>query len=337
MPPMSEWVEICRANQATAVKHALRQAGWVRKAPSPVGPELGQQVNLYWAEVCRARADKVAACLPSFGMVPTAPLGVELTKEVAALLPILVEQKWNYTKSPERLVWTELAKCLPQVSQAQVFLLAKAGQQETLSALLLRKAWTPTPAEFFEIAGAMEQNFGYKGDYMLEAAQQANPDLVSQATAAYRRSLERLLTNHSQLFVRKDREKEVVAEKEASLVRLCQALEPHGGLEASQVMARLADKGNLALVSVLGRVGCCLPSTPQAQKKFFAAMLSPTFEGEADLRLQDEPWGRWVRQAFRGAWEKKDNPAVVTAWDGWVLEHRLEDASPSSPGSRPRL
>ena len=102
-------------------------------------------------------------------------------------------------------------------------------------------------------------------------------------------------------------------------------------------MVRLADKGNLALVSALGRVGCSLPSTPQAQKKFFAAMLRPSFEVEADLRLQDEPWGRWVRQAFRNGWKKKDNPAVVTAWDGWVLEHRLEDASPSSSGNRPRL
>lgn len=55
MPPVSEWVEICRANQAPAVKHALRQAGWVRKAPRPAEPELAQQVNLYWAEVCRAR------------------------------------------------------------------------------------------------------------------------------------------------------------------------------------------------------------------------------------------------------------------------------------------
>lgn len=334
---MPDWVEICRANRATVVKHALRQAGWVRQTVARLEPALAQEVNLYWAEVCRARADKVAACLPSFGMAPSYPYGPVLTEEVDALLAVVLKKRWDYTKSPELLCWNELARCLPRLSWAQAKVLAEAGQQETLSALLLRKAWAPTPAEFFEIAGFMEQNFGYKGDYMLEAAQQANPDLVSQATDAYRRSLERLLTNHSQLFVRKDREKQVVAEKEASLVRLCQALEPHGGLDSSQVMARLADKGNLALVSALGRVGCSLPSTPQAQKKFFAAMLRSTFEGEADLRLQDEPWGRWVRQAFRGAWEKKDNPAVATVWDGWVLEHRLEAASPSSSGNRPRL
>lgn len=337
MPPMSEWVEICRANQATAVKHALRQAGWVRKAPSPVGPELGQQVNLYWAEVCRARADKVAACLPSFGMVPTAPLGVELTKEVAALLPILVEQKWNYTKSPERLVWTELAKCLPQVSQAQVFLLAKAGLQEDLSTLLRRKVWMPTPADFFKVARSMEEYYGHAGDYLLEAAQQANPDLVHQELDAYRRSLSRLLLNHARTFGERDRDQKVVQEKEAGIVALCQALAPYGGLEVSQALVRLADQKNLDLVGAMGQAGACLPPTPHAQKRFFTFLLEPRFQGKADLRLQEPVWGRWVREAFPNVWEKTTNPSVTSVWDAWVLDHRLGQAEPASSGSRPRL
>ena len=100
----------------------------------------------------------MAACLPSFGLAPSYPYGLVLTKEVDALLAVVLKKRWDYTKGPELLCWNELARCLPHLSWAQAKVLAEAGQQETLSALLLRKAWTPTPAEFFEIAGAMEQN-----------------------------------------------------------------------------------------------------------------------------------------------------------------------------------
>ena len=55
LPAMPDWVEICRANRATAVKQALRQAGWVRQTVARLEPALAQEVNLYWAEVCRAR------------------------------------------------------------------------------------------------------------------------------------------------------------------------------------------------------------------------------------------------------------------------------------------
>ena len=338
LPSFDEWERLCRGNAPSDIKHALRTRGWSGNNKASVEPALALEVNRYWAQVCRARAERAASCLPGLGFVPTFPYGEELTKEVEAMLVTLNKQRWSYVKTRDENCWDQLVRCLPHLSDEQSLKLAESGRWLNLMALLDSGAWSPRSEAFFKTARVMEENYGYQGDYLLEAAYRANPGLVEEQTAAFRRSVERRLTNHVDLYRSSRKKKDQMQAAEEGLVVLCQALEPHGGVMSSTALHLLAERGNFRLVSVLGRLGSALPSEEGSQKRFFAAMLKAPFEGEADGRLEENPWRHWLDQCDPQVWSsnKSVNPAVVAAWTAWSLERRLaeEPAARSTPKVR---
>ena len=327
LPTPDEWIALCKRNDTSTVKRALHERGWLKNGAEPSDTADRQRINAYWAHACKVGAHKTASCLPALGFVPTVPYGPELEGAIEGLLAHLGKHRWSPSKTPQHFCWAHLLRCLPELSTSQARLLAQAGRHEDLASLLLRRAWRPRPEVFFEVARSMEECFGHQGDYLLDAAQRADPSLVAQQTEAFRRSLGRLLDNHTALLTRQD--KATIAERETALVRLHKAIEPFGGTVNSRAILKLAERGSLTLVSALGAVGYSLPDLPQAQRKFFAAMLESPFQGEGDPRLREQPWRTWAHQALEGAWEASCNPRITAAWSAWRLEQALAIGGPA--------
>lgn len=339
MPSMDQWEKECRRNDRSSVKGALREHGWVRKTAPPSQGPVRRQMNLCWAKVMETKADQVAMVLPSFGVLPVRPYGEEFGKQLGKLFTALEKDCFSYTKTKPQLIWAQLAPVLPHLSLEQARKLAKAGDQEGLSTLLASGAWKPSSVEFFEVAGTLEKGFGHKGDYLLEEGHRALPNLVDEQPEAFARSVGRLVKNYAQRFAGEtyrnanDARAKEAAAKEADLVELCRALEPHGGLKGVVLNAVVAKSGNLAMLSVLGRVGCGLSVGAMERGKFFREVLAVPFEGNSDPRLEEVPWRAWVCKAPSAAVEHDSNPAVVAHWKQWVLDQRL-DASPDTLSRR---
>lgn len=64
LPDPARWERVCRANDASAAKAVLRDAGWGSGRAGTLHPLVQEGVDRCWSEACLAGSDRVLACQP---------------------------------------------------------------------------------------------------------------------------------------------------------------------------------------------------------------------------------------------------------------------------------
>ena len=338
-PAPDAWANACSANSSSQAKDLLRQKGWNKGAKPPTAPSLVASMTSAWVEVCRTRAHQVALVMPGCGVVPgDSP---ELREAVDVLLAKLVEQKWSsHTASPEERVWWVLVNHTPHVTQQQRQALMKAGRSEELLILMERGLWQPSAREVLEVMDAMKGEWGERGDVLLLGLLQTNLDALHEAPDGCRLTAIRLLRsfNDSYASFGRNRQKLPAAgqKREGMLVTLCDRFAEAGvALGAEHYLLSLARNHRIELIAAMGRAGTDLPDLPGERKTFFSLLLSTPVQPN-DVRLEENPWGRWLRSPKAEVVMEMSNlgsNVLASTWKQW----RLEASFPAVAPVRPRV
>ena len=350
LPDLARWERICRSNDPSAAKVALREAGWGPGMGGSVLPVVQQGVDRCWLVACQESSDRVLSCLEGFGFLPSdSPLVHQATDE---LLSRLSGRGLSCRKDQSVRAWGLLLPHLVRFTDEQASLLAVAGRSRDLLELLGREAWVPRSGPLLYVMEQLKEQFSRADLFdLMEYVLNRFPDLGTVQPQASLQWLRHLVEEHA--YRGRSGELDQAQLQLRVLDGLLASIVAGQGVEAlrklpgeGSLLLLACTSDDLALVTLLGRHGCdpCWLEATGTPLKFFKRLLlvAPPKQGP-DPRCEVVPWREWVRsdlasdqleelEAYRGK-----VPDVVRTWSSWRLEKALENQPISEPTRRARL
>lgn len=353
LPDPARWERVCRANDASAAKAVLRDAGWGSGQAGTLHPLVQEGVDRCWSEACLAGSDRVLACLKGLHFLPSQSPITE--HAVDRLLAHIGTRGMSYSKDRETRAWGYLLPHLKRVTDEQAGLLAVAGRSKDLLELLGAEAWVPRLDVLLHAMERLRERLDPTDLFdLMEYALNRFPNLGESQPEASLAWVDRLVEGH--LYSPSSLGEGALVAQLRVLDQLVGSVVAGQGVEAlkrvpagkGSLLLRASLSEKLALMGVLGRHGCdpfWLEPDGTRMTMFFKRILmtKPAGDGRADPRCQADPWQRWVcDDRARGELEgleayKVRHPEVVRAWSSWLLEKALASQPTNEPTRRARL
>ena len=207
-----------------------------------------------------------------------------------------------------------------QVTDEAALALSKAKAGTGLARALLSGAWSPSPEVFLECLRAHRNHD--PAACLAGAMLKRNPRFPldhPEVAHAVMEELVRLCINAPTAFELRRVTYGVLAAVIGSGHRC--------PLEDKKALVDFASLGlleaELRFLTAMGRVGYPLPDG--SRQKFFAKVLEPFVDLEADTRLNAEPWRGWVQDG-RGIdpVQLAQHPGLAEAWGAMIAQNKAE-------------